>query len=249
MQSQPISYTDIPNAINALKPQVVSVEIIDSTLDTSDLRGSGFILRKNNKEYAVTNYHVIDSTLSENYMKGKFLAVGINSKLKKQYLLVDSIIYSINDDVAILVLSKFIYTINKYDKIDSSLYQSGVFIDTILQAGNKIVEGSSVLFIGFPLSLGKTFEGNTPVSRIGIVAQKVNKEKNTFLIDASASHGNSGSPVFDIVTYKLLGIIKRFEPDTAELVSEKGRLGVSLVTNSDLITCVSSDVILKLLPK
>jgi len=48
--------------------------------------------------------------------------------------------------------------------------------------------------------------GNFPVSRFGMIAQKVN-EKSIFIIDGMASHGNSGSPVFDISYKKFLATI------------------------------------------
>lgn len=68
-----------------------------------------------------------------------------------------------------------------------------------LGSSDSIVEGRGVMFIGYPLQRGleevktadTTMITNAPVFRIGIVARRPLDE--TFLIDGTVSHGNSGS--------------------------------------------------------
>ena len=68
LRSEPVATRTVFDFSVPLLVVTVKSPSTPSTLDTSDLRGSGFILRKNNKEYAVTNYHVIDFFSLEQHM-------------------------------------------------------------------------------------------------------------------------------------------------------------------------------------
>ena len=58
-------------------------------------------------------------------------------------------------------------------------------------------EGESVLYIGYPMSMGIDSHNNFPLSRVGIISQ-IRPGSQAFIIDGFAQHGHSGSPVFRI---------------------------------------------------
>jgi S1-C subfamily serine protease len=108
-----------------------------------------------------------------------------------------------------------------------------------------IVEGRGTLVIGYPLGLGVEQDKNHPVIRLGMIAQK--PEGKTFLLDAMASHGNSGSPVFVLteVGTKLVGMITAHRADAISLLTENGQLAASLPYNSGLASAIKATVILE----
>ena len=86
-------------------------------------------------------------------------------------------------------------------------------------ADSEIAEGTSALMIGFPLGLGNEVDINHPVSRLGIIAQGVYGSPS-FLVDASASRGNSGSPIFLCSTGKFAGIVFAQAADTISIIDD-----------------------------
>ena len=108
-------------------------------------------------------------------------------------------------------------------------------------------EGTSIITIGFPLGIGSDITHNLPIVRRGIVAQGLNAD-NHFLVDGIASHGNSGSPVFNLDDAKLLGIVAAFPSDFITAYDENGQLVARLPYNSGLSVCISAFAIWKLLP-
>jgi S1-C subfamily serine protease len=70
----------------------------------------------------------------------------------------------------------------------------------VSESGLDLPVGSSVLAIGFPLgtTLRMDAEGGTPIARTSMTTGAVAKSLDDLIqIDASATHGSSGSPVFD----------------------------------------------------
>jgi S1-C subfamily serine protease len=70
----------------------------------------------------------------------------------------------------------------------------------VSDVGLDLPVGSSVLAIGFPLgtALRMDAEGGTPIARASMNTGAVSKSLDDLIqIDASATHGSSGSPVFD----------------------------------------------------
>jgi hypothetical protein len=172
--------------------------------------------------------------------------VGLNYANQKMYATVTNIIPDKKHDIAILEIG-LAYP-SKISKIDSTLYTPLFLGITSFASLNEIVDGQGVLIIGYPLGIGSEFTGNRPISRIGIVAQQPNNSSNTFIIDGVASHGNSGSPVFNSQTGKILGMISSFPADFISAYDENKNLIVKLPYNSSLSICITIDVINKLIP-
>jgi hypothetical protein len=109
---------------------------------------------------------------------------------------------------------------------------------------SKIVEGRGVLLVGYPLGAGIENGTNRPIVRFGMVAQKTPGSK--FLIDAMASHENSGSPVYALTPNGpyLLGMALGFRGETINLFDETGRLAASLPYNSGLAEVVKTSYII-----
>lgn len=92
----------------------------------------------------------------------------------------------------------------------------------------EINEGDFVLYIGYPM-LKELDIHNYPISRIGIISQKIEGE-NHFLIDGFVQHGHSGSPVFLIKEdennippkwdIKLIGITTSYPSEYANVLEE-----------------------------
>ena len=101
--------------------------------------------------------------------------------------------------------------------------------------------------IGFPLRIGSELAHNLPVVRKGIIAQGLSADGH-FLIDGIASHGNSGSPVFDLNNAKFLGIVAAFQNDFINAFDENGQIVASFPYNSGLSVCISAFDIWKMIP-
>jgi S1-C subfamily serine protease len=73
-------------------------------------------------------------------------------------------------------------------------------VEGIAQTGSEIVEGVSVVTIGFPLGYDTPMEGagNDFIAKSSLNPGTVSKKTSSVLqIDSYAAHGSSGSPVFD----------------------------------------------------
>jgi hypothetical protein len=114
----------------------------------------------------------------------------------------------------------------------------------IFDDGSSLVEGKGVLIAGYPLSLGTEDDRNHPIIRFGMIAQ--NPGKNVFLIDGTASHGNSGSPVITLGSDedRLAGMITSVVMDRITLFDEKGALTADLPYNAGLARAVRASLIL-----
>jgi S1-C subfamily serine protease len=244
-----VSYNDLSLFAKSYKNSSVSIELMDTTTASSEVIGSGFLLVKNNIFYAVTNYHVASSHKTRN----QTLCIGFNYEMKKQYAWVEKA--TINDsinDISVLVLSQ-LFSLTKYNQIDSSLAKKlRVITPSFFALNDSIQQGRIAFILGYPLRIGKEYTGNKPVLRVGYVAQEPNKSTNTFLIDGTTSHGNSGSPVFSIDANTgetiLIGMVRAFPDDKIELYDERKNVVALLPYNSGLTLCVTAEAILKLIP-
>ena len=121
--------------------------------------------------------------------------------------------------------------INTPENIQLASRLTGQYIQKSVWLNNdSYSEGDYILYIGYPMM--KTIsQKNYPISRIGIVAQKIDKQNN-ILIDGFAQHGHSGSPVFLIKPLgnnlspsweiKLIGITTSYPPEFAEVYEQIG---------------------------
>jgi hypothetical protein len=114
----------------------------------------------------------------------------------------------------------------------------------IFDNGSSLVEGKGVLIAGYPLSLGTEYDRNHPIIRFGMIAQ--NAATSVFLIDGTASHGNSGSPVVTLShdDDRLAGMITSIVADRITLFDEHGVLTADFPYNAGLARAVRASLIL-----
>ena len=64
-----------------------------------------------------------------------------------------------------------------------------------------------------------------------------------FLVDGTASHGNSGSPVFLCKTGQLAGMVSAQASDKIEAFDDRGTMIASLPYNAGLTACIPASAI------
>ena len=109
-------------------------------------------------------------------------------------------------------------------------------------ADSEITEGTGALMIGFPLGLGNEVDENHPVSRLGIVAQGV-YDQPRFFVDADASRGNSGSPIFLCSTGKFAGIVYAQAADTISIIDDSKQKVARMPYGASLAACIPASAI------
>lgn len=224
--AQTYAQDNVPAFVEHLKQ--TSVLILAGGSKT--IAGTGFLtLNGKNQVMVVTNKHVIN--------KGKPLFVRVNAEKKVVDYPADVYRLSQTLDLGILALKK------------APQAQSWVSTDLIIPKSmygipEDLKEGMDVIYIGYPLGLGAE-EKNYPLTRGGMVAQAIPGRK-TFLVDGFASHGNSGSPVFNRKDGKLVGVVSSFEPDFIDSYEQK-RLLSRIPFNSGLSRVISIEAIQELL--
>lgn len=137
------------------------------------------------------------------------------------------------------------------------------FAATLFENFSNVREGDDIFFLGFPLSLGVSPTARiTPIVRAGMVALK--NDDRSFLIEANAFPGNSGSPVFfrpcpfefsadglrmgTVRPPKLIGMLTSFVPYEDEAVSRQtGRTRVTFEENSGLASALSIEFVSEIL--
>ncbi|MGD0058964.1 MAG: serine protease [Verrucomicrobiia bacterium] len=203
--------------------------------------GSGFFVSGTSTTRSavvgVTCAHVVDAAAKLN----KLLYTGINTETgfhrsRCRVLYVDPA-----SDIAVLLP---IHGAGENGAVENLPIPLGIFDD-----GSSLVEGKGVLIAGYPLSLGTEDDRNHPIIRFGMIAQ--NAGKSVFLIDGTASHGNSGSPVITLGTDedRLAGMITSVVMDRINLYDEKGALTADLPYNAGLARAVRASLILDAVKK
>jgi hypothetical protein len=83
---------------------------------------------------------------------------------------------------------------------------------------------------------------NHPVTRLGIVAQGV-YDQPRFLVDADASRGNSGSPIFLCSTGKFAGIVFAQAADTISIIDDAKQKVARMPYGASLAACIPASAI------
>jgi hypothetical protein len=140
--------------------------------------------------------------------------------------------YSVRYDLAVLEINWD--SLNRTtQKLNFKLSVVGInSIDTT----NEIREGETLLYIGYPLSLGVGKKSH-PISRQGFVAQNI-KDSSKFLMDGFVQGGYSGSPVYRIFerkgekkwVFKVVGIVQAY-PNESKKIKSKESQEMSVVLN------------------
>jgi serine protease Do len=194
----------LPDAIKEVKPSIVAIAVFTPLIGkTPAILGTGFIV--SDGKHIITNYHVVAKELDERVVQHYVALVGTGPKpqvLKMTLLETDPV-----HDLALL-------------SIDTPLKP--------LKLANSalIDEGSSIFFTGFPIGAVLGLYPATHTGTIAAITPDINPARDAkqlsstmlarlekpFLIyqlDATAYPGNSGSPVFDRRSGKVIAVINK----------------------------------------
>mgnify|MGYP000921023660 FL=1 len=200
----PFVYAEFADTIDRIKPSIVVVGTYKKTNSPQFvLRGTGFVVGNGN--IVATNAHVVpDSAESD---APALVIQARNERGEPQVRRARLLQRDRDHDLAIISIE-------------------GPALPALkLQNSDSVREGLSIGFTGFPIGGALGF---SPVTHRGIVssitpialpggnAQQLNEKLiqriksgafNIFQLDATAYPGNSGSPVFDVETGNVIGVI------------------------------------------
>lgn len=198
--------TGLIDAIKSVKKSVV--KIICSDIDS---KGTGFIVDKDG--YIFTCNHVVCKYILE------------KNELK-QTLYSSKIIVHFEDGTELpaeLISAQDIKLDARPLLYDYAILKISGNNFTPVKLGNysSVQEGSEVYFCGYPLSSSHL------TTHRGIVSAKYtrkgsfnNTEQKIFQVDGSINKGNSGGPLFDLATRKVVGIISTREGGISKDLSD-----------------------------
>jgi serine protease Do len=199
------AHAALPDTIDRIKPAVVAVGTLQSTRSPAfAFRGTGFVVGDGN--LVATNAHVLPKVLDNEVNETLVIAVpgagGEPQTRSATSLAVDG-----EHDIALLRIS-------------------GPPLPALaLRSGATVREGALAAFTGFPLggALGLSpvthramVSALTPIAIPGPSAQHLNEKLvrrlksgsfSVFQLDATAYPGNSGSPLYDVDSGEVIGII------------------------------------------
>ena len=206
--------------------------------------GTGFIVSKRDSDtketsfYIITNKHVLENidvicarfnTLTKDFVKD------YTFKLKDRN---NNFLFSkhLNDEIDILAMRFNPDNFNNDKVIWRAISLEDQSLTLNQMKNNEMLEGTIVYALGFPMSLVEDVK--TPICRLGCISRIRNTYFNkddypTYLVDAQAYPGNSGSPI--ISDYKLIGILNANITQNTILVNQQtGRPQMLLTENRGL---------------
>lgn len=211
-------FAGLPETLALVKPGVVAVGTVQKTRrPPNKFLGTGFVV--GNGRYVVTNAHVIPDVLAVEEMEQ--LAIFAGRGRRPDMRKAEQVGMDLVHDLALL-------------KIEGEPLP-------FLRLGDsgRVREGQSIAFSGFPMG---TVLGLFPVTHRGIISaitpivlpsqssrqltpkliKRLRAPFDIFQLDATAYPGNSGSPVYDQKTGKVLGVLNMvFVKESKETVLEK----------------------------
>jgi S1-C subfamily serine protease len=220
----PVWAASLPDVIDKIRPSVVGIGTAypprqpNRKGDTVAYRGTGFVV--GNGLQVVTNAHVIPDKLDEEHNQTIAVFSGRGAKATAHPAIV----------------------VHKDEAHDLAVLQIQGTPLPALELGNsdKVREGQEVAFTGYPIGM---VLGLYPVTHTGIVAAITpmarpvenartlnaaqmkhlrNDRFDAFQLDAIAYPGNSGSPVFEPHTGRVIGVLNSvFVKESKESVLEK----------------------------
>jgi S1-C subfamily serine protease len=211
---------DLPNTIDKIRGSVVAIGTVTpiphsaAKRPTAKYQGTGFVV--GDGRHVITNYHVIPENL--NTQKNEILAIFTGRGKSAQSRRARVVRFDQEHDLALLSFS-------------------GTPLPAVTLGGKgKVREGTAVAFTGFPLG---TTLGLYPVTHKSIVSaitpvvipanssgqltakqiKRMRSSYSVYQLDAVAYPGNSGSPVYDIETGEVIGVLNSvFVKGTKEAV-------------------------------
>ena len=203
LTSGQIAATSLPDVIDRVRPSIVAVgSFHPSGSPRQQFRGTGFVV--GNGHLVVTNFHVLPEKLDteRNEQLAVFSGRGRQARFHPARVIAEDPVH----DLALLYIS-----------IPLPALELG-------EAGRMPREGSEIAFTGFPIGMAL---GLYPVTHRGIVSaispmappqlgsrlltakmiRAMRDPYDVMQLDATAYPGNSGSPVFDQRSGRVLGVI------------------------------------------
>ena len=210
--------SSLPDVIDKIKPSVVGIgSYMKTRRPPSLLTGTGFVV--SDGTYVVTNEHVISKKIKED--KGELRTVFVRGKEKTDVRVAMVVAKDQEHDLALLKIT-------------------GAPLPALkLGDSNKVRDGQSIAFTGFPIG---AVLGLHPATHRGIIAaitpvvipvdassrlnpkliKRIRSPYKVFQLDATAYPGNSGSPVYDVRNGKVIGVINKvFVKESKETVLSK----------------------------
>lgn len=205
--------TNLPDILQRIKPSVVAVgTFMPSRSPAALFLGTGFVI--GNGQQVITNHHVITKELDSAHLEK--LAIFYFQDQQQRMQLVE---ITASDEQHDLVLLSF---------------QEGKLPALELGNSSRVREGELYAFTGYPIGV---VLGLHPVTHRGIISaitpnvipaisdkqlngkmlKKLDTPYDVFQLDATAYPGNSGSPLYEIETGKVIGILNKvFVQDSKE---------------------------------
>ncbi|MGP9800695.1 S1 family peptidase [Rheinheimera sp. NSM] len=197
-------WANLSNSIEQIKPAVVALGIYSPLASPRiKLIGSGFAVPPGNQ--IVTNYHVISRPLSTQRNESYVVLSGSADNVNVHQII--STKQQPEHDLAVLKIKTKLPAVTLGD-------------------AKLIAEGTEIAFTGFPIT---AVLGLYPATHRGIISavtpiaipadnsaqlqasalRQLRKPFMVYQLDATAYPGNSGSPLFDIETAQVIGIINQ----------------------------------------
>ena len=205
----------LADTLDSVKRSVVAVgTFMPSRSPRGIFLGSGFAITRG--ELIITNAHVLPASLDTKHREIIAVFIRVDDKIK--VIPAFKIAVDETHDVAVLKLSK------------------GLLPGLNLGDNDKVREGKLYAFTGYPIGM---VLGLYPVTHRGIISaispiaipmlkakqldanllRKLQSPYEVFQLDATAYPGNSGSPLYDIETGDVVGIINKvFVQDSKEKI-------------------------------
>ncbi len=211
--SETVWAQELVETIAKIRESIVAIGTFQPTRAPSSIfLGTGFVVADG--RHILTNAHVIPDNIDDTHREKLAVFVGDNANIKARSA--RKILVDYKHDIALLAIS-------------------GKAIPAMqLGQSNQVREGQQLAFTGFPIGM---VLGLHPVTHRGIVSaitpivlpapntKQLNKKMlvrlqdpyAVFQLDATAYPGNSGSPLYEEISGKVVGIINKvFVKDTKE---------------------------------
>lgn len=209
---------ELPDIIDRIRPSIVSVgTVMPLRRPSAQFRGTGFVVA--NGRQVVTNHHVLPELID--HARRETLAV-----------------FSGRGSKANVHPAKIVKSDPEHDLVLLEI-GNGPLPPMSLASETRIREGEEIAFTGFPIG---TVLGLYPVTHRGIIsaitpivipsnnskdltAKQIMRMRNryeVYQLDGTAYPGNSGSPVYDVRSGKVVGVLNSvFVKDTKETLLER----------------------------